>query len=161
ERRIRRGGDDVRLHGVFDRHRVESGPLRARAVPQGSDQPAIEEVSLADDTDELSSFVEDREMADTAESHHVVGDRQLVVAIERDDIAGHHVTHEAKMSHGLSSSSHSSWSIDPETRVGADVWDRGSAAPGSAPTGGFLRFRSRRRSGNPKSGSGTEASGSG
>src|SRR5690606_39167890 len=118
ERCIRRRRDHVRLHGVCDRYRVQSGPLRASAVPQRPDQPVVEQVSLADDTGEPSRLVENREMADTAESHHVVGDGQLVVAIQRDDVAGHHVTHEAKMTHGLSSSSHSSWNIGSEIAQG-------------------------------------------
>ena len=95
ERRRGSRGGDLGLHGLFHHHQVERLVSRVRTVAQRPDQPAVEEVALADDASQLSLFVDDREMAKPPEFHHAIGDDQLLVSTQGHQLTCHHITNEA------------------------------------------------------------------
>jgi hypothetical protein len=54
----------------------------------------VEQVALADDARQISVFIDDRQVPDAAEPHHIVGHRELFVALERGHFFGHDVSDE-------------------------------------------------------------------
>src|SRR5450755_2297288 len=49
----------------------------------------MKEISLADDANQRAVAVDDRQMADTPETHHIIGMDEFLVSIESHDVPGH------------------------------------------------------------------------